>query len=55
MTAWLPNHTEAQTMPTLLAAIAGLKQEGFTEFTATGYCFGGNYHILYMILKITSF
>ncbi|KAF9457820.1 dienelactone hydrolase endo-1,3,1,4-beta-D-glucanase [Collybia nuda] len=43
MTAWLPNHTEAQTMPTLLAAIDGLKKEGFKEFLSTGYCFGGLY------------
>ncbi|GLB39751.1 putative alpha beta-hydrolase [Lyophyllum shimeji] len=43
MTAWLLNHGEAQTMPVLLATIAGLKKEGFTEFASTGYCFGGLY------------
>ncbi|KAG6848413.1 hypothetical protein H0H93_000408 [Arthromyces matolae] len=42
-TAWLVNHGEAQTMPTLLAAIEGIKKEGFEEFVATGYCFGGLY------------
>ncbi|KAF8065064.1 dienelactone hydrolase endo-1,3,1,4-beta-D-glucanase [Lyophyllum atratum] len=43
MTAWLPNHGEAQTMPVLLATIAGLKKQGFQEFASTGYCFGGLY------------
>ncbi|KAG6867667.1 hypothetical protein C0993_012568, partial [Termitomyces sp. T159_Od127] len=43
ITAWAVNHGEAQTMPTLLAAIEGLQEEGFTEFVATGYCFGGLY------------
>ncbi|KAG5635893.1 hypothetical protein H0H81_009754 [Sphagnurus paluster] len=41
--AWLPKHGEAQTMPTLLAAIEGLKKEGYSEFASTGYCFGGLY------------
>ncbi|KAF5384266.1 hypothetical protein D9615_003439 [Tricholomella constricta] len=43
MTAWLPNHGETQTFPVLLATIEGLKKEGFKEFAATGYCFGGLY------------
>ncbi|KAG6917346.1 hypothetical protein DXG01_002917 [Tephrocybe rancida] len=43
MTAWSLRHGEAQTMPILLATIAGLKKEGFTEFASTGYCFGGLY------------
>jgi len=42
-TAWLPNHGEAQTMPVLLATMAGLRKKGFKEFAATGYCFGGLY------------
>jgi hypothetical protein len=42
MTAWLENHGEAQTTPILLAAMQGLKKEGFKEFASTGYCFGGN-------------
>ncbi|KAG6865224.1 hypothetical protein C0991_004347 [Blastosporella zonata] len=31
MSAWTPNHGEAQTMPVLLAAIEGLKKEGYRE------------------------
>jgi len=43
MTAWLLNHGEGQTTPTLFAAIEGIRKEGFTEFASTGYCFGGLY------------
>jgi dienelactone hydrolase len=41
--AWFPNHTQAQTRPTLDKVIAALKQQGVTTFGATGYCFGGRY------------
>lgn len=43
MTAWFTRHGEAQTMPVLLATMAGLEKKGFTEFASTGYCFGGLY------------
>lgn len=35
------NHGVDQTQPTLNRAIAGLIEQGVTEFAATGYCFGG--------------
>lgn len=41
LAAWFVNHGEAQTRPTLNRAIAGLIEQGVTEFAATGYCFGG--------------
>ena len=41
MTAWLPNHGVNQTLPTLSKAMQGIKELGFREFSATGYCFGG--------------
>ncbi|KAF8159866.1 dienelactone hydrolase endo-1,3,1,4-beta-D-glucanase [Crassisporium funariophilum] len=40
---WFPNHTQAQTRPTLDKVIDALKADGITEFGATGYCFGGRY------------
>ena len=35
------NHGVEQTQPTLNRAIAGLLEQGVTDFAATGYCFGG--------------
>jgi len=40
---WFPNHTQAQTRPTLDKVIAALKEKGVTVLGATGYCFGGRY------------
>ncbi|KAJ6585228.1 hypothetical protein B0H19DRAFT_1250103 [Mycena capillaripes] len=43
ITAWAPNHGEAQTTPPLLAVISALKSRGVKQIAATGYCFGGLY------------
>jgi len=43
LTAWLPNHGVAQTLPVIINTMAGLKKEGFKSFASTGYCFGGLY------------
>jgi len=40
---WFPNHGPAQTTPTLMKVIDGLKEKGVTAFGATGYCYGGRY------------
>ncbi|KAF7299461.1 Dienelactone hydrolase endo-1,3,1,4-beta-D-glucanase [Mycena indigotica] len=41
--AWKAAHTVTQTRPPLDKVIAGLKNEGYTVFAATGYCFGARY------------
>ncbi|KAF9459320.1 dienelactone hydrolase endo-1,3,1,4-beta-D-glucanase [Collybia nuda] len=41
--AWLPNHGNTQTRPSVDKVIKTLKEQGVTSFGATGYCFGGRY------------
>ncbi|KAK7048560.1 protein AIM2 [Favolaschia claudopus] len=43
ITAWAPNHGEAQTTPPLLAVVSALKARGVKQIATTGYCFGGLY------------
>ncbi|KAG5634666.1 hypothetical protein H0H81_001210, partial [Sphagnurus paluster] len=40
---WFGKHGQAETRPILDNLIKALKEEGVTEFAATGYCFGGRY------------
>ncbi|EPQ56721.1 dienelactone hydrolase endo-1,3,1,4-beta-D-glucanase [Gloeophyllum trabeum ATCC 11539] len=40
---WFKTHGEADTRPLLDKVIAALKEQGVTEFGATGYCFGARY------------
>lgn len=40
---WFGTHGQAVTRPILDNVIKALKEEGVTEFAATGYCFGGRY------------
>ncbi|KAF8497345.1 Alpha/Beta hydrolase protein [Gautieria morchelliformis] len=40
---WIGKHNEQVTRPLLDAVITELKGRGITEFSATGYCFGGKY------------
>jgi dienelactone hydrolase len=40
---WFPNHGQDKTRPSLDKVLEALKEEGVTEFAATGYCFGGRY------------
>ncbi|KAF9244119.1 dienelactone hydrolase [Melanogaster broomeanus] len=40
---WFKSHGSEQTRPPLDKVIAALKEQGVTDFAATGYCFGGRY------------
>ena len=40
---WFGNHTPAHTRPPLDKVINALKEQGISEFGATGYCLGGRY------------
>ncbi|KIM53525.1 hypothetical protein SCLCIDRAFT_1222744 [Scleroderma citrinum Foug A] len=41
--AWLSNHGNDETRPNVDKVIAALREQGVTEFGATGYCFGARY------------
>ena len=47
---WIPNHGPEQTRPPLDKVIAGLKEQGVTTFGAVGYCLGGTFIPLTLIL-----
>jgi len=40
---WLSKHPSEVTRPNIDKVMTALKEEGVTEFGATGYCFGGRY------------
>ncbi|THV04734.1 alpha/beta-hydrolase [Dendrothele bispora CBS 962.96] len=40
---WLGKHNQEVTRPLINNVVAALKEEGITQFAATGYCFGGRY------------
>ncbi|KAF9054718.1 dienelactone hydrolase endo-1,3,1,4-beta-D-glucanase [Panaeolus papilionaceus] len=40
---WFPKHGSDVTRPIIDKVIKGLKEQGFTAFGATGYCFGARY------------
>ena len=39
--AWFGKHSPEHTGKRVRAVIAALKEQGVTEFGATGYCYGG--------------
>ncbi|KAF8878881.1 dienelactone hydrolase endo-1,3,1,4-beta-D-glucanase [Infundibulicybe gibba] len=40
---WISNHNAEFTRPFIDKLLVALKEQGITEFGATGYCFGGRY------------
>ncbi|THV04733.1 alpha/beta-hydrolase [Dendrothele bispora CBS 962.96] len=40
---WIGKHSQEVTRPLVDKVISALKEEGVTQFAATGYCFGGRY------------